>query len=328
MPELPEITTYIEAFRPRIVGAVLDGVRLRSPSLLRTFAPPLASVEGRRVVGLRRIGKRIVWAVEGDLFLVFHLMVTGRFHQKNPGAAIPRKHTHAAFDFADASYFLTERGKQKKASLHLVEGEAALSALDPGGLEPLEASPEDFARALRRENRTLKRALTDPRILSGVGNAHSDEILHAARLSPVQLTRNLDDDEIERLRRATVDDLEVWTKKLVEEAGGRFPAKITAFHPAMAVHGRFGEPCPTCGAPVQRIVYASRETNYCAPCQTGGRLLADRAISRLLKADWPRSLDELENHLAERRAPRRSSAGPAASSFDRSSPTPPTTESS
>lgn len=301
MPELPEITTYIEAFRPRIVGRVLEQVRLRSPSLLRTFDPPLSQVAGRRVTGLQRIGKRIVWEVEGDLFLIFHLMVTGRFHKKKRGAALPRKHTHAAFDFDDASYFLTEMGKQKKASLHLVEGRAALATHDPGGLEPLLAGPDDFALALRRENRTLKRALTDPRILSGVGNAHSDEILHAARLSPVQLTRNLDDDEIERLRRATVENLERWTERLASETAGRFPEKITAFHPAMAVHGRFGEPCPTCGAPVQRIVYASRETNYCPGCQTDGRLLADRAISRLLKQDWPRTLEELEDHLAARR---------------------------
>ena len=301
MPELPEITTYIEAFRPRIVGAVLEKVRLRSPSLLRTFDPPLSAVEGRRVVGLRRIGKRIVWETEGDLFLVFHLMVTGRFHKKKPGAALPRKHTHAAFDFEDASYFLTEMGKQTKASLHLVEGQAALVAHDPGGLEPLGAGPDDFARAMRRENRTLKRALTDPRILSGVGNAHSDEILHSARLSPVQLTRNLDDEELERLRRATVENLEKWTALLASEAAGRFPEKVTAFHPEMAVHGRYGEACPVCGAPVQRIVYVHRETNYCPTCQTGGKLLADRAISRLLKEDWPRSLEELEDHLATRR---------------------------
>jgi formamidopyrimidine-DNA glycosylase len=301
MPELPEITTYIEAFRPRILGAVLERVRLRSPSLLRTFAPPLSSVEGRRITGLRRIGKRIVWEVEGDLFLVFHLMVGGRFHKKKPGAALPRKHTHAAFDFADASYFLTERGKQKKASLHLVEGLAALATHDPGGLEPLRASPEDFAVALRRENRTLKRALTDPRILSGIGNAHSDEILHAARLSPVQLTRNLDDEEIERLRQATVENLGRWTARLASEAAGRFPEKVTAFHPEMAVHGRYGEPCRECGSSVQRIVYAGRETNYCAACQTRGRVLADRAISRLLRGDWPRSLEELEDHLVSRR---------------------------
>lgn len=300
MPELPEITTYIEAFRPRIVGATLRTVRLRSPSLLRTFAPPLSAVDGRAIIGLRRMGKRIVWELEDELFLVFHLMVTGRFHEKKPGTALPRKYTHAAFDFDDASYFLTEMGKQKKASLHVVEGDQALAALDPGGLEPLEATPAEFASAMRRENRTLKRALTDPRILSGVGNAHSDEILHAARLSPVQLTRNLDDDETERLRVATVDDLRRWTERLAAEVGRRFPEKITAFHPEMSVHGRYGEPCPVCGSPIQRIVYASRETNYCATCQTGGRLLADRAISRLLKEDWPRSIEELENHIASR----------------------------
>ncbi len=301
MPELPEIVTYLDAFRPRIVGQVLEGVRLRSPSLLRTFDPPLSAVGGRRVTGLRRIGKRIVWELDGDLFLVIHLMVTGRFHKKKPGTALPRKHTHASFDFVDASYFLTERGKQKKASLHLVRGEDALAAHDPGGLEPLEATPSAFAAALRRENRTLKRALTDPRILSGIGNAHSDEILWAAGLSPVQRTAHLSDADIEAIRVAVVDNLRSWTARLAEETGDRFPEKITAFHPEMAVHGRFGEPCPRCGDPVQRIVYAERETNYCATCQTGGRLLADRAVSRLLKEDWPRTLEELEDHLRERR---------------------------
>ncbi len=301
MPELPEITTYLEAFRPRIVGQVLGRIRLRSPSLVRTFEPPLSAAEGGTVIGLRRIGKRIVWELEGELFLVFHLMVTGRFHRKKPGAALPRKYTHASFDFEAASYFLTEMGKQKKATLHLVEGEERLTAFDAGGVEPLSATPSSFAAALRRENRTLKRALTDPRILSGVGNAHSDEILHAARLSPVQLTRNLSDDEFERLRQATVAELEAWTARLRAETGDRFPEKITAFHPAMAMHGRYGQPCPVCGDPVQRIVYAERETNYCATCQTGGRLLADRAVSRLLRQDWPRSLEEMEEHLAQRR---------------------------
>lgn len=303
MPELPEIATYLGAFERRIVGEVLEGVRLRSPSLLRTFDPPLSAVGGRRVVGVRRIGKRIVWALEPDLFLVIHLMVTGRFHRKAPGAALPRKHVHAAFDFADASYFLTERGKQKKASLHVVRGEERLADHDPGGLEPLEATPAQFAQALRRENRTLKRALTDPRILSGIGNAHSDEILWAVGLSPVQRTGNLSDAEVEAIRRAVVDNLEAWTARLATETGDRFPEKITAFHPAMAVHGRYGEPCPRCSDPVQRIVYAERETNYCATCQTGGRLLADRAVSRLLKEDWPRTLEELEDHLRERRLP-------------------------
>lgn len=303
MPELPEITTYLAAFRQRIVGEVLAGVRLRSPSLLRTVAPALSEVAGRRVIGLRRIGKRIVWSLEDDLHLVFHLMVTGRFHRKRAGAALPRKHMHAAFDFAEASYFLTERGKQKKASLHLVRGDLALAELDPGGLEPLDATGPDFAAALRRENRTLKRALTDPRILSGIGNAHSDEILWAARLPPVQRTGNLADGEIERIREATVAGLTEWTDRLARENADRFPERITAFHPAMAVHGRYGEACPRCGDAVQRIVYAQRETNYCATCQTGGRLLADRAVSRLLNEDWPRTLEELEDHLRVRRPP-------------------------
>lgn len=303
MPELPEISVYLDAFRERIEGEFLEGVRLRSPSLLRTFDPPLSAVAGRRVREIGRMGKRIVWSLEGDLHLVIHLMVTGRFHRRKAGVTLPRKHAHAAFDFADASYVLTERGKQKKASLHLVRGAAALAALDPAGLEPLDATAAEFAAALRRENRTLKRALTDPRILSGIGNAHSDEILWRARLSPVQRTGNLDDDEIERLRAATVEGLREWIARLAEENAGRFPEKITAFHPAMAMHGRYGEPCPRCGDPVQRIVYAQRETNYCATCQTGGRLLADRAVSRLLREDWPRTLDELENHLNERRPP-------------------------
>lgn len=303
MPELPEITAYLEAFRPRITGQVLEGVRVRSPSLVRTFDPPLSAAHGRTVTGLRRMGKRIVWELEEELFLVVHLMVTGRFHRKKKGQPLPRKHVHAAFDFPEESYFLTEMGKQKKASLHLLRGEGGLAELDPGGLEPLDATPEQFREALLRENRTLKRALTDPRILSGIGNAHSDEILHAAGLSPVQLTRNLSEDEVERLRVAAVGNLERWTRLLLDETGDRFPEKITAFHPEMAVHGRFGEPCPRCGDPVQRIVYAERETNYCPTCQTGGKLLADRALSRLLKEDWPRTLEELEEHRAQRRAP-------------------------
>jgi formamidopyrimidine-DNA glycosylase len=304
MPELPEVVTYVEAFRRRIVGERLERIRVRSPSLVRTFDPALSEAHGRRVVEIRRLGKRIVWGLEGEQFLVVHLMVTGRFHRKKPGAALPRKHAHAAFDFPTETYLLTEMGLQKKAALHLVRGEAGLAALDPGGLEPLEASPADWARALRRENRTLKRALTDPRILSGVGNAHSDEILHAARLSPVQRTANLSDAELERLRVATVDNLRVWTARLLAETGDRFPEKITAFHPDMAVHGRHGLPCPVCGDPVQRIVYADRETNYCATCQTGGKLLADRAISRLLREDWPRTLAEMEDHLETRRGDR------------------------
>ncbi len=301
MPELPEIALYLDALRPRIVNRTLEGIRIRSPSLLRTYDPPISEAAPRMVQGLRRLGKRIVWELEGDLFLVLHLMITGRLHRRPPGAPIPPRRAHAAFDFAEDTFLLTEMGTRKKASLHLVRGEEGLAALDPGGIEPLDASPADFAAALRRENRTLKRALTDPRILSGIGNAHSDEILHAAGLSPVQLTRNLDDGEIERLRVATVENLVEWTERLREEVGDAFPEKITAFHPAMAVHGRYGKPCPRCGDPVQRIVYSERETNYCAGCQTGGRLLADRALSRLLREDWPRTLEEMEEHTSERR---------------------------
>jgi formamidopyrimidine-DNA glycosylase len=301
MPELPEVRCYLDAFEREIVGERLEGIRIRSPSLLKTFDPPIAEARGRVVEGVSRLGKRIVWSLEGDLHLVVHLMVTGRFHRKKPGTALPRKGTHASFDFAHASYFLTEAGKEKKARLHLVRGEEGLAALDPGGAEPLEISSAEFAAALRRENRTLKRALTDPRILSGIGNAHSDEILLEARLSPVQRTGNLDDDEIARLHEVTRASLWRWTERLREETGDRFPEKITAFHPAMGAHGRFGEPCPQCGDPIQRIKYAGNETNYCAACQTGGRLLADRAMSTLLKEDWPTTLEELEELRASHR---------------------------
>ncbi len=251
--------------------------------------------------GFRRLGKRVVWALEDDLFLVVHLMVTGRFHWKKPGAAVPRKSAHAAFDFDHGTLLLTEAGTRKKATLHVVRGEAALEALDPGGVEPLEADLDAFRGALLRESHTLKRALTDPRLLSGIGNAHSDEILLEAGLSPVQRTGNLTDEEVERLWRVTRKSLARWTERLREETGEGFPEKVTAFHPAMAAHGKFGEPCPRCGTPIQRIVYADRETDYCPTCQTGGKLLADRALSRLLGEDWPRTLEELEEMREERR---------------------------
>ena len=294
MPELPEVLTYLETLDPRIVGEPLLKLRIRSPSLLRTYDPPASALQGHTVRGLRRIGKRIVWAFDHDLFAVFHLMLTGRFRWKEAGAAVPRKIGHAAFDFPAGTLLLVEVGTQKRASLHVVAGEAALAAFERGGLDPLSSSPGEFAAALTRENRTLKRALTDPRILDGIGNAHSDEILHRARLSPTQRTRNLADDEIARLHHATREELEEWIARRRDDAGGRVPDRLSSTHPAMAVHGRFREPCPRCGAPIQRIRYAANETNYCPACQTGGKLLADRAISRLLGDDWPRTLEELE----------------------------------
>ncbi len=301
MPELPEITTYVEAFERTILGEPLEGIRIRSPSLVRTWDPPISEAAGRRVVAVRRLGKRVVWGLEGDLFLVVHLMVTGRFHRKKPGAALPKKRTHAAFDFPEDTFFLTEAGKEKRARLHLVRGEAGLASLDPGGIEPLEITLAEFSSAIQAENRTLKRALTDPRILSGIGNAHSDEILLGARLSPVQRTRNLSEEEIVRLFQETQHSLREWTERLRAETAGAFPEKVTAFHPGMRVHGRYGEPCPVCAAPIQRIKYAGNETNYCPTCQTGGKLLADRALSRLLKGDWPKTLEELESMRAEHR---------------------------
>ncbi|MXW16727.1 MAG: formamidopyrimidine-DNA glycosylase [Gemmatimonadetes bacterium] len=294
MPELPEVTLYLHALRPRIVGERIERIRIASPSLLKTFDPTPAELHGRAVQTLSRLGKRIVLGLEDGIFAVIHLMIAGRFQWRKPGAAIPRKRGHAAFDFARGSLVLTEASTHKRASLHLVRGAVALRAHDPGGIEPLEASAEDFAAAILRENRTLKRALTDPRILSGIGNAHSDEILLRARLSPVRLTRRLSGEEIERLRAATRSSLTEWSERLIEEAGDDFPAKVTAFHPAMAAHGKYGEPCDRCGTAIQRIVYATRETNYCPACQTGGRVLADRALSRLLGRDWPRTVEELE----------------------------------
>ena len=294
MPELPEVALYLHALRPRVLGERLERVRIRSPSLLRSFDPPLAAVDGKEVRELRRLGKRIVLGMDDDLFLVVHLMTSGRFQWKAPGAPIPRKRGHAAFDFPGGALLLTESATHKRASLHLVRGEDALAEHDPGGIEPMEASAEAFAQAVRRENRTLKRALADPRILSGIGNAHSDEILWRAGLSPVALTSRLSDAEVKRLRAAVQSSLREWSERLVEEAGDRFPAKVTAFHPAMATHGKYGKPCPRCGTAVQRIVYSTRETNYCPQCQTGGKILADRGLSRLLGEDWPRSVEEMD----------------------------------
>jgi formamidopyrimidine-DNA glycosylase len=294
VPELPDIALYLGALEPRIVGGVLERARVVHPSLLRTVEPPLHAAEGRRVQGLRRLGKRIVIGLEGELFLVLHLMIAGRLRWKPRGAAVPRKLGLAAFDFETGTLLVTEAGTKRRASLHVVAGEAALAGHDPGGLELLDSPFEAFRTRLLSANHTLKRALTDPSLVSGVGNAYSDEILHRARLSPVRLTRQLDDAELRRLYRAARETLLEWVERLRAQTGDEFPEKVTAFRPGMAVHGRYREPCPDCGAPVQRIVYAENETNYCARCQTGGKLLADRALSRLLKKDWPRSLEELE----------------------------------
>jgi formamidopyrimidine-DNA glycosylase len=294
MPELPDVEVYLDALRSRIQGQPLAGARLGSPFLLRTVEPPLTSFVGRRVEELRRLGKRIVMAFEGERFLVLHLMIAGRLHWKERGARIPGKVGLAAFDFPHGTLTLTEAGTKKRASLHLVQGEAALSAYDPGGLEVLTADLDRFHAALTAESHTLKRSLTDPHAFSGIGNAYSDEILHRARLSPFKLTRSLTAEETEALFQACREVLDGWTRRLHDEAGGGFPEKVTAFRDGMAVHGRFGKPCPVCGTPVQRIVYAENEANYCPTCQTGGRLLADRALSLLLKKDWPRTLEELE----------------------------------
>ena len=294
MPELPDITVYIEALEARILDETLERVRLASPFLLRTIEPPLAATHGKKVTGLRRIGKRIAIGLEDDLWLVLHLMIAGRLHWRERGAKVARKNTPAAFDFSNGTLVLTEAGSQKRASLHVVSGEENLRALDPGGIEVLSARLADFRAALTSSNHTLKRALTDPRTFSGIGNAYSDEILHRARLSPIALTQKLKPEEIERLYDATRATLTSWVERLRAGAKDGFPEKVTAFREGMAVHGRYGQPCPNCGAKVQRIRYAANETNYCARCQTGGRLLADRALSRLLREDWPRTLEELE----------------------------------
>jgi formamidopyrimidine-DNA glycosylase len=293
MPELPDITLYIEALEPRIVGQRLQRIRLLSPFLLRTVEPPIASAEGRAVYRLRRIGKRVVLELEGSLFLVFHLMIAGRLRWQSSGEKRLGRIALGAFEFDNGTLVLTEAGTKRRASLHLVEGEAALAQFDLGGAEPLEIDLSEFSARLRSENHTLKRALTDPRIFSGIGNAYSDEILHRAKLSPVALSAQLSDAEVERLYRATRDVLAGWIERLRAETGNGFPERVTAFREGMAVHGRFGQPCPVCGARIQRIVYAENEANYCARCQTGGKLLADRALSRLLHKSWPKSIDEV-----------------------------------
>jgi len=294
MPELPEITAYLEALEREIKGRTLEKIRLRSPSLLRTWDPPITAAEGLRVLRLSNLGKRVVWEMEEDLFLVFHLMITGRFKWTAPGTAVPRKRAHGAFDFDAGTLLLTEQSTRKRASLHVVRGAEALAELDPGGIDVFSASLEEFDQALRERSRTLKRALTDPRILSGIGNAHSDEILLFAGLSPLQRTSNLSEEEMRCLYEVSRASLTEWTERLRSEFGEAFPKKITAFHPAMAAHGKFGEPCPRCGSAIQRIKYADRETNYCATCQTDGKVLADRGMSRLLGDDWPRTLEDLE----------------------------------
>jgi formamidopyrimidine-DNA glycosylase len=290
MPELPDVTVYIESLERRIAGSRLDRIQLFNPFLLRTALPPIGEAAHRTVVGLSRIGKRIVISLEGDLHLVIHLMIAGRLHWDEMRDGKKTRNTLALFEFDRGTLSLTEAGTKRRASLHLVQGEAALRAMDPGGIEIFAADAKTFREKLLSENHTLKRALTDPRLFAGIGNAYSDEILHRAKLSPVALTKDLSAEEIDRLYRSTRTTLEEWTDKLRTEA---FPEKVTAFREGMAVHGRYGKPCPACGAPVQRIVYAENETNYCARCQTGGRILADRALSRLLKKSWPRSIDEL-----------------------------------
>jgi formamidopyrimidine-DNA glycosylase len=294
VPELPDLTVYLEHLDRRIVGERLEDVRLVSPFVLRTVTPPLEAVRGRRVTGCSRLGKQLVVALQDDHFLVLHLMIAGRLQWRARGALVPKGNGLAAFDFSSGTLVFTESGKKKRAALRLVHGRHELAALDPGGLEVLEIDLAAFAARLRASRHTLKRALTDQRVLAGIGNAYSDEILLAARLSPFKQTHALTDDEIERLHRACREVLQSWTERLRQQTGSGFPGKVTAFHPQMAVHGRYRQPCPVCGAPVQRIRYAENEANYCARCQTGGRLLADRSLSRLLKGNWPKRLEDLE----------------------------------
>jgi formamidopyrimidine-DNA glycosylase len=303
VPELPDISLYIERLTPRVVGEPLERVRIVSPFLVRTALPPLSALHGKPVRGLRRIGKRIVFAFDDELFMVLHLMIAGRLRFRDAGAAVPGKVGLCAFDFPKGTLIFTEASSRKRASLHVLQGEAVLAAIDPGGIDVFSASAEQFREALRRDNHTLKRALTDPHILSGIGNAYSDEILHHARLSPVKQIVHLDDAELERLQASCKTVLAGWLARLRDElAADAFPEHVTAFREGMAVHGRFGKPCPDCGSAVQRIAYAQNETNYCARCQTGGKLLADRSLSRLLKKDWPKTLEELEERREARLA--------------------------
>lgn len=294
MPELPDVTVYLEAIHDRVVGQALDQIRILSPFLLRTFEPPVEAVVGRKAVELHRLGKRIAIGFEGDLWLVVHLMIAGRFHWKDKGAKPPGKIGLAVFDFSNGSLTLTEAGSKRRASLHVIAGKQNMLKLDPGGIDVLKMSLAAFTRSLKEENHTVKRTLTDPHRFSGIGNAYSDEILHHAKLSPIKQTQKLTDEEIARLFASVKETLKWWIDHLRTEAGSQFPENVTAFHPEMSVHGRFGLPCPACQAPVQRIRYADNETNYCAKCQTDGRVLADRSLSRLLKDDWPRSIDEWE----------------------------------
>lgn len=294
MPELPDVTVYIEALGERVLNQPIQRIRIGSPFVVRTFDPPINEIAGKKVLGFRRMGKRIVFELEDDLFLIVHLMIAGRFHWKPKGAKIARKYGQAALDFPNGTLLLTEAGTKKRASIHLVRGEVALEEYDPGGLEIFDMTLEQFTEALTLENHTLKRSLTDPHLFSGIGNAYSDEILHRAKLSPIRLTKQMTEVEIEQLYDAVRESMSEWIERLRKDRGTGFPEKVTAFRADMAVHGKYGKACPVCGSPVQRIVHAENETNYCATCQTGGKLLADRSLSRLLKDDWPRSLEELE----------------------------------
>lgn len=302
MPELPDILLYLHALGSRIIGHSLTGIRLVSPFLLRSVAPPLEDAVGRKVVALHRLGKRVVFEFDDELFLIFHLMIAGRFRWKDRGAPVPGKVGLLALDFDNGTLVLTEAGTRRQASLHVASGRTGLAAHDPGGIDVMATDVERFGNALRQENHTLKRSLTDPHLFSGIGNAYSDEILFAARLSPFKQTSALTGDEIARLFEATQSTLSSWSARLRTEAGADFPMKVTAFHDGMAVHGRYGQPCPVCGSPVQRVVYAANEANYCATCQTGGRLLADRALSRLLREDWPKTLADLERRKQQKPA--------------------------